>query len=89
MHPQTRAPGERFTVVRWREGYAIEEVDAFVERCFADLSRGAHGDLTAATVRDVRFTPRRFRAGYDMDEVDVYLDEVLTELNRLRGPQTS
>ncbi|MDP9820722.1 DivIVA domain-containing protein [Nocardioides massiliensis] len=48
-----------------------------------------HGDLTAATVRDVRFTPRRFRAGYDMDEVDVYLDAVLTELNRLRGPQTS
>ena len=81
-------PAPRFRVVRFRDAYDIDEVDAFVDRCTIALDRGDTTDLTAAAIRDVRFTPKRFRPGYDMTDVDRYLDEVATELQR-RGPQTS
>jgi len=73
------APGERFTVVRVREGYAIPEVDEFVDRCRAALAR-RDGSMTAGDVAAVQFTPVRLRGGYDMGEVDRYLAQVSGEL---------
>ena len=72
-------PGARFTVVRLRAGYHVAEVDAFVDRCRAALTR-RDGSVTAGDVAAVQFTPVRLRGGYDMGEVDRYLGQVSGEL---------
>jgi DivIVA domain-containing protein len=64
-----------FSRVRWREGYAPEEVDAFVERLAATLNGHPIGlPMTPEDVRNVSFTPVRLREGYSVDEVDQFLD---------------
>lgn len=65
--------GERFTVVRLREGYNIDEVEAFV-------SRAEMGTLSSSEARTVRFTPVRIRPGYAMGEVDDYIDSLAAQL---------
>lgn len=60
---------ERFTRVRWREGYDIAEVDALLDRINA-------GTATSSDVGTVRFRPVRLQWGYDMGEVDDYLASV-------------
>lgn len=75
--PAGPLPGDRFTRVRWREGYDIGEVDAFVGRVVA-------GTVEAAEVQTIRFTPVRLREGYDMGQVDAYLDGVAADI----GPAT-
>ena len=71
-----------FTRTKWREGYAPDEVDAFLERVALTLE--AHpdgsGPVDADTIVQVRFAPTKFRAGYDQDEVDDFLDEVVATL---------
>ena len=57
----------RFTPVRLREGYDMNEVDTFLDRLCAMLRAG---EPVAATIAAARFTPVRMREGYDMDEVD-------------------
>lgn len=89
MDAAPTVPEPSFRVVRLREGYDVEEVDEFVDRCTTALTRGGPGDLTAATVREVRFSARRFRPAYDVEDVDRYLDQVADELERRRPPQTS
>lgn len=66
-------PGARFSIVRWREGYNSDEVDAFLVRADA-------GSLTSAEVEKARFTPVRLRPGYSMSEVDAYLDTLVSRL---------
>jgi DivIVA domain-containing protein len=66
--------GTRFTVVRLREGYDIDEVDAFVDRV-------ASGGATSTEAQRMRFTPVRLRQGYDMGQVDEYLDGIAAELS--------
>ena len=66
-------PGSRFTLVRWREGYEIGEVDAFVAQVNA-------GSVTGARAQTVQFTPVRIRHGYDMGEVDDYIDRIAAQL---------
>ncbi len=64
-----------FSTVRWREGYAPEQVDAFLER----LRRGLDGEappVTASQVVEVLFTAVRLRPGYDMRQVDELLRAV-------------
>lgn len=63
----------RFTLVRWREGYAVEDVEALVAKIEA-------GTATSDDIRNARFTPVRLRPGYDMDEVDRYLARVEGDL---------
>lgn len=66
---QVRPDGSRFTVVRWREGYEIADVDSFLSQ----LTAGPTADIDVSAVR---FTPTRLRPGYVMREVDEYLDAV-------------
>ncbi|WP_405060439.1 DivIVA domain-containing protein [Kribbella sp. NBC_01505] len=64
-----------FTRVRWREGYDMAEVDAFLERLLATVEgRYVEQPVTADEIREVSFTPVRLTHGYSVDEVDVFLD---------------
>lgn len=77
-----------FTVVQFREGYTLDEVDAFIGRAVRSLGSPVP-TLTAQDVRDVRFTPVRLRQGYEMAEVDAYLDDLEQHLEarqRARPP---
>jgi DivIVA domain-containing protein len=74
-----RLRGASFTHVRWREGYAIGEVDAFIERAVQALG-STDSELRAADVRAARFRPVRMREGYEMREVDTYLDNLEQQL---------
>jgi len=71
----TRFTDIAFTVVQFREGYTLDEVDAFIGRAVRALGSPAPA-MTAQDVRDVRFTPVRLRQGYEMAEVDAYLDDL-------------
>ena len=71
----TRFTDIAFTVVQFREGYTLDEVDAFIARAVRSLGSPVP-TLTAQDVRDVRFTPVRMRQGYEMAEVDAYLDDL-------------
>lgn len=68
-----------FTHVRWREGYAIGEVDAFIELAVAALDSPSPA-LRPEDVRAARFRPVRVREGYEMAEVDAYLDDLEEQL---------
>jgi len=64
-----------FSQTRWREGYTIAEVDAFLDQVESRLpTRGRTDPDLAAEITAVRFTPVRMARGYDMSEVDQYLD---------------
>lgn len=69
-----RIRSARFTTRKAREGYAIEDIDAFLDRLADAADRG---ERLAPLVESARFRPVRLRAGYDMGEVDDFLDEVV------------
>lgn len=99
MHPAEQTPRRlladdvraiAFTPRRFRGGYDMGEIDAFLRAVEEELRRreGRQGPrLTAEDVRTVRFTPVRLREGYDMLEVDHFLDEVEAELRRRDGTE--
>jgi DivIVA domain-containing protein len=65
----------QFSVVRLQEGYAIDEVDEFVDRVLATVNGlPVSRPVTADEVRNVQFRPVRFNAGYDVMEVDMFLE---------------
>ena len=66
-----------FTQVKFREGYDIDEVDAFVAAVRASIAAGpsAAGALGSDAVRNTRFQPTKFRPGYNQDEVDALLSQ--------------
>ncbi|WP_344154585.1 DivIVA domain-containing protein [Nocardioides koreensis] len=64
-----------FTTVMFREGYAREQVDAFILRAAQSLDAPTPV-IRPEDVRAVQFAPVRLREGYDMAEVDAYLDEL-------------
>lgn len=72
-----------FRRVRWREGYSIEEVDAFVARVEEAL-RSPSPSLGADDVVAATFTAVRLREGYSMQDVDEWLDQAEAAL-RDRG----
>lgn len=69
-----RIRSARFTPRKAQGGYAVQEVDDFLERLAQAADRG---EQLRALVDGARFTPVRLRAGYDMGEVDDFLDEVV------------
>jgi DivIVA domain-containing protein len=72
-----------FTRVRWREGYDMVQVDAFIERLMATVEgRYVERPVTADDIRSVIFTPVRLTHGYAVEEVDAFLD---TAESLLRG----
>ena len=66
----------RFTRTRYRPGYAIPEVDAFIDRIEATLGLQArYGPaVTVTELAAVKFRLVRLKSGYDMREVDEALD---------------
>ena len=64
---------------KFREGYDVAEVDAFVIEAVAALDAAARAQVPGLTADDVlnrRFRTTKFREGYDQDEVDDLLDRV-------------
>lgn len=74
-------PSGDFRIVRGREGYAMEEVDRFLDRLAGALG-SRPPTMTAEQVAAQRFSPVRMGAGYDMGDVDAFLDRAATELRR-------
>jgi len=80
-------PESLFTRVRWREGYDIADVDAFIERLTATIEgRSIDQPVTVDDIRNVIFTPVRFREGYDVQEVDTFLDLAVQSLQGGQPP---
>jgi DivIVA domain-containing protein len=67
-----------FRLTRWREAYAIDDVDDLLSRVRPLLEGRLPNPEVAEMIRSSRFTPVRLRLGYDMDEVDAYLDRIQT-----------
>jgi DivIVA domain-containing protein len=65
-----------FTPTRFSEGYDMDQVDDFLDRCEHALATG-DGSVTAQDVAGMRFAQTRFKPGYAMQEVDDFLDDVL------------
>nr|MCW2727338.1 hypothetical protein [Aeromicrobium sp.] len=63
---------------RWREGYSIAEVDAFLADVTPLLAGRLPDAALAQRISDARFTPTRMRLGYDMGDVDDRLEELRT-----------
>jgi len=76
-----------FTPTKFREGYAQEDVDDFLDRVQAAFAAHEQGrvsvELSPEDVTNARFRPTRFRNGYDQDEVDDFLDRVVVALRAL------
>ncbi|GHG48008.1 hypothetical protein GCM10011331_09450 [Flavimobilis marinus] len=83
----------RFHVTRFREGYDISEVDAFLGRLAATLDaletgRSERAPVTTDELLHVRFASARMSAGYDVVEVDDLLDMGLEALRQHAGVAT-
>lgn len=80
----------RFSPVRFREGYDMNEVDRFLVRVTDTLRsyeqrNGRTAALSAVDVVKARFQPTKFRSGYNQDEVDAFLDQVVAALRSHGG----
>lgn len=69
----------RFSGSGLRSGYAVRDVDAFMDRVIAGL-RGAAPPVTARDVRESAFRVVRFGSGYDEQEVDRFLVQLASAL---------
>ncbi|WP_318241240.1 DivIVA domain-containing protein [Cellulomonas avistercoris] len=82
----------KFAATKFRDGYAQDAVDDFLDRVVTTLRAAQTGvpaadPVTAADVAAVRFEATRFREGYDMEQVDALLDQVRDTLRH--GPAVS
>ena len=79
------AVSRRFTVTRYRAGYATADVDAFIDRIEATLGvRPRYGPpVTRDEITAAQFRVVRLRRGYEMREVDEALDRYEEQLREL------
>ena len=72
----------RFTCTKYRAGYLVADVDAFIDRIEETLGlRGCCGtSVTPAEVVAAQFRVVRLRRGYEMREVDDALDRYAEQL---------
>jgi DivIVA domain-containing protein len=68
----------RFGVTRFREAYAMNDVDDFLQQVRPLLEGRLPDPELAQRIRDVRFALVRLRPGYDMDDVDKHLEGMAT-----------
>ncbi len=88
----------RFTTVRLREGYDMQEVDEFLDIAKRNLQlryeaqdrlhaggsfRSLDVGLLSKHIENVEFTTVRLREGYDMQEVDEFLDALDEQIRAL------
>jgi DivIVA domain-containing protein len=64
-----------FSITRWKLGYAIDQVDAFL---------AAIGSRTADEINAVEFRTTRLKSGYDEHQVDAYLDSCIAHKRRVQ-----
>ena len=62
-----------FSITRWKPGYAVDQVDAFLATI---------GSRTAEEINAVEFRTVRLKGGYDEEEVDAYLDACIAHKRR-------
>jgi len=77
MLNSSELPNIRFKATKFREGYDMDQVDAFLEQVRASLQaceRRLPPQLTSEGIVNARFQPTKFRQGYDQDQVDDFLD---------------
>jgi DivIVA domain-containing protein len=67
-----------FGVTRFREAYAMNDVDDFLQQVRPLLDGRLPDPHLAQRIRDVRFALVRLRPGYDMDDVDKHLEGMAT-----------
>ncbi|MBW8486017.1 DivIVA domain-containing protein [Actinomadura parmotrematis] len=71
----------RFSSSRLREGYGVQDVDAFLDRVIDGL-RGTRPPVTPRDIRESAFEVVRFGPGYDVQEVDRFLAQLVAALER-------
>lgn len=71
---------------RFHHGYAVDDVDALVQRLQSQLSGSPTGEpITADELQHITFEAER--GGYDQRAVDVVIDELVTLLRSTQPPQ--
>lgn len=75
MTPEDSRP--QFRTTGWlSQGYAVEDVDDFLDQVFAAVAAGR----PVPDIMEARFRTARGRGAYDMAEVDTFLDELVAGL---------
>jgi len=77
---------------RFRDGFAIDEVDALIERCVEALracEQGRPSPIAPEEIVRAQFRHVRFREAYDADAVDDLLDSVVARLRELEPERAS
>lgn len=69
-----------FKVVRMRPGYAIDDVDGFLDRVMAGLLAEA-APVSPQDIRECRFRTMAFSSAYDEKDVDRFLDRLAAALD--------
>ena len=72
---------------RFRDGFAIDEVDDLLDRCVTalrDLEQGRSTSLSTHAIIVTQFRHVRFGEAYDSDAVDDLLDRVVARMRELR-----
>ena len=69
-----RIKNVKFSTTRLTPGYDEEEVDIFLDKLVAALSKD--GQLDRLVLRNIRFSRTRIRPGYTMPDVNTFLDEI-------------
>ncbi|TDO34249.1 DivIVA domain-containing protein [Kribbella sp. VKM Ac-2527] len=76
LRPEGLRQPPRFSTVRLRQGYDIEQVDEFVGRVMATVNgQPVQRPVTADEIRTVAFGSVWMRLGYDVAQVDMFLDQ--------------
>lgn len=84
-------PEVRFQTTRFRAGYDLLEVDAFldvVENALREWESGRPGQLLSSDVIKQSFSVTKFRDGYDQNQVDDFLDKVAFALQSYENNTT-
>lgn len=68
----------RFSMVKFREGYRLEDVDNLLDEIAATLA--GRGHLSVEDVAHCKFRATSFREGYDQGQVDAFLNTVVATL---------
>ena len=73
----TEGARPQFRTTGWlSQGYAVEDVDDFLDKVFAAVAAGR----PVPDILETRFATARGRGAYDMAEVDDFLDELVARL---------
>ena len=73
----------KFALTKFRAGYDVADVDAFLDSLKSSLLQweaGRSGAILAGEVVQQRFAVTKFRNGYDQDQVDNFLDQATATL---------